>query len=272
MNSTNLEIELSKADCANWTDKIDFSEHHYNGFQASDGVGRLYYRYYRVLFNDYFTDFSKRTLNLTAKDRKILVKDRKLRFIKLKRSFNNRKLNNYTSILKKKRYIIKNVKGGNTVQIQNEIKVLEFYIKMMKIQLRFIDKSIVKLSEYNSLYIKPTTHKPIPASTNTALPKKTTDKKSPQQIVIKSPTPNPPKTNTAYFEFNRTTQEEWDNTLKDYGDILDTFDLVKIFRKNKQTVNRWKREGKITPIYAGKPYQYKKDDIKTYLLNLKKKK
>ncbi len=63
-------------------------------------------------------------------------------------------------------------------------------------------------------------------------------------------------------------KETWDNTLKEYGDILTVTDLCAIFRKSRQTINRWRKEGRITPIDNSVRPQYRKDEVKKNYLKL----
>lgn len=229
----NLETELRKVEFSTPNDNISYEQHSYNGFTGMQG-SESYYIYLDKLYNEYASTLNLNIVNLLTNNKNNLLNylsDKTSLFNTIKVDFKDKNYMDWDSYLKSRETYDKNTLKSNT-NAKNEYNTVKFFKEITDIQLYFINKIIGELQRiYNSYN-----------------PNAEPQRVSPDQI----------------------EKETWDNTLSNYGDIINTFDLAKIFGRAETTITRWVREGVITPIDKKKrPMQFKKDDIKKYYLKMK---
>ncbi len=237
MKSNNLELALREYNPSSWNDKITYEKHLYNGFSGLEGA-EAYHQHLSGLYDTYFIDLRDKIDALVLKDIDILLK-----FIQSKidlfndindiESKNNTRwvdLNSFDGYIKRDETVDRNV-IQNSEWARNDYFTMKFFVEMINTQNCFIDKAITELTK---LY---ETYNPTPKST---------------------------------ISQNEIDKETWENTLSKYGDLISTFEVAKIFGKDEDTIRRWQREGKFTPIDKNaRPMQFRKDEIKQYYLKIK---
>jgi len=237
MNSNNLELELRRYELSAWNDKITYEKHYYNGFSGIEGE-EAYQRYLQGVYDTYFIELRQKIDSLALSNIDTL-----LRFLQTKidlfneiydKEYNNsNRWNDYQSF---ESMIIRDETVDkqlvqNSQGAKNDYHTMKFFVRMIGTQLYFIDKAINELTQIYNTYC---------------------------------PEPQPQK-----MTENDIDKEVWNNTLKDEKDILDTFDLARIFNKKESTIRRWAREGVLNPIDKTKrPQQFRKEDVKKDYLRI----
>lgn len=230
----NLETELRRVEFSNPNDKVGYEQHSYNSFYGSQD-DEAYYNHLDQLYNDYFSNLRTNIENLLINSRENLLRylrDKIVLFNSIKDNFIEKNYMDWGSYTANSEIYYSDAIKTN-LGARNEYNTAKFFKRMSDTQLRFIEKSITELNKIHEIY---------------------------------NPNSEPQKITTEQIE-----KDTWVNTLAEYGDIVDTFDLAKIFDREETTIRRWVREGVITPIDKQKrPMQFKKDDIKRYYLKIKK--
>jgi len=239
MKTNNLEMELRRYEPSQADDKITYEKHYYNDFSGLEGE-EAYQRYLQGLYDNYFYELRQKIDTLVFTNI-----DTALRFLKTKidlfneiydKEYNNS--NRWTDYKSFKSMIIRDETVDKPIiqrsqWARNQYNTMKFIVRMIDTQLYYIDKAINELTQIYNTY---------------------------------SPQPQPQIINETDID-----KEIWDNTLKDEDEILDTFDLARIFHKKESTIRRWARDGVLNPIDKSKrPRQFRKDDVKKYYLKIKK--
>lgn len=229
----NLETELYRVEFSNSNDKIGYEEHSYNGFYGAQD-DETYYNHLDKLYIDYFNNVRANIESLLINNRTDLLRylqDKIILFDSIKANFKEKSYMDWDSyIYSSEKYYSDAIKTN--IGAKNEYNTAKFFKRMSDTQLLFIEKCITELNQIYNIYD----------------PNSSSQKITQEQI----------------------EKDTWDNTLSEYGDIVNTFDLAKIFDKDETTIRRWAREGVLTPIDKKKrPMQFKKDDIKRYYLKIK---
>lgn len=238
MKTDNLELELRCYEISEWNDKITYEKHYYNGFSGLEGE-EAYQRYLQGLYDTYFFELRQiiDSLALTNIDTLLRFLQTKVNlFNEINDKENNNSLRWIDYGMFKNLIIRDETVDKSIIQrsqgARNQYNTMKFFVRMIGVQLYFIDKAINELTQIYNTY---------------------------------NPQPQPQKITDAAID-----KDVWENTLKDEKDILDTADLARIFNKDTRTINRWAREGVLNPIDKTKrPQQFKKDDVKRYYLKLK---
>lgn len=231
--NNNLELELKRIEYSDSNDKISFEHHSYNRFSGLEDC-EVYNKHLDRIYNDYFAHLRINTDNLLINNRADLLKylqDKTTLFNSIKLSFETKNLLTFWDnyIKSCEKYFTNNIQ--NNVGAKNEYYTAQFFKRMSETQLHYIEKAIDELNQIYNIY---------------------------------NPNSEPQKISQEQID-----KEIWDNTLSEYGDILNTFDLAKIFNKDEATIRRWARQGIVTPIDKQKrPMQFIKDEIKKYYLKL----
>ena len=238
MKTDNFEMELRRYEPSPADDKITYEKHFYNDFSGMEGE-ESYQRYLQSLYDAYFYDLRQKIDTLVFTNIDTL-----LRFLKTKidlfNEINDKEYKNNTRWIDYesfKRLIIRDETVDRPIiqrskEARNQYHTMKFFVGMIDTQLYFIEKAINELTQIYNTY---------------------------------SPQPQPQKISERDID-----KDIWDNTLKIEKEILDTFDLARIFHKDTRTINRWVRDGVINPIDENKrPHQFRKDEVKKYYLKIK---
>lgn len=229
----NLETELRRIEFSNPDDRIGYEKHSYNGFKGIHG-SESYCIHLDKFYSDYLSQLNENIETLLINDRDSLLKflSHKITlFANIKADFETKNYINWNDHLRSQEKYFSDALKNNS-HAKNEYETVRFFKEMTDTQLYFINKIIDELQQtYNSY----------------------------------NPNSEPQK-----ISHEQIDKETWANTLSDYRDILNTFDLAKIFKNDATTIRRWVKEGVLTPIDRNKrPMQFKKDDIKKYYLKIK---
>jgi len=233
MKTNNLELALRQFEISPENDALPYENHYYNGFSGVES--EVFIQHLDGLYNEYMSNLHSQIDMLVLKDTNTALQFLQTKinlFNKIQSEFESKSmLNVWESIRKRLNGDLQrqNIKYPLWRKIKNQRDTVEFVIEMINTQNHFIGKAITELQEIANTY-----------------------NPQPQQQTITE---------------KQIEKDKWDNALKDYPDIITTFDLEKIFNKDKRTINRWVKEGVITPIDKKKrPHQFRKDDIKMYYL------
>ena len=232
--SNNLEIELKRVERSASDDKISYEKHSYNGFLGIQDY-EAYHNHLDSLYYGYFGKLRDNIDNLLINSRDNLLRylqDKITLFNTIKSDFEIKNLIDFWNnyIKSSEKYHSEAIK--NNIGAKNEYNTAKFFKRMEETQLYFIEKGIDELNQIYNIYN----------------PNSESQKITQEQI----------------------DKETWSNTLSEYGEIINTFDLAKIFKRDEATIRRWVKKGAITPIDKNKrPMQFIKDEIKKYYLKMK---
>ncbi|MDR0423004.1 MAG: hypothetical protein LBH46_00250 [Rickettsiales bacterium] len=237
MQHNNLELELRRYEPSTRNDKITYEKHYYNGFSGLEGE-EAYQRYLQGLYDTYFIELRQKIDMLALSNIDTLLKFLQTK-IDLFNDIHDKEYNNSTrwtdykcfeSMIIRDETVDKQL-VQNSQGAKNDYHTMKFFVRMIGTQLYFIDKAVNELTQIYNTY---------------------------------SPQPQPKQLTREAIE-----KETWESTLSEYGDLINTFEVAKIFDKDEATIRRWKREGKITPIdETARPMQFMKDEIKRYYLKI----
>lgn len=230
----NLIAELYRVEYSPTDDNKRYENHSYNGFTGMQD-DEAYYKYLDTLFIQYFVEVKKTITKLLVDNRTTLldyINEVKMSFADIKNNFNEKNYFDWKLYIKNCETNYQDVIKTNK-RAKNEYETAKFNLRMCEVQLYFIDKSIQKV---NILYDNYNPNK---------------DEQS--KIIAEA----------------EISKEKWEQTLSEYKDIIDTFEVAKIFSNKETTIRRWVKEGKLTPIdKTTRPMKFHKSDIKKYYLKL----
>lgn len=236
MKSVNLELALGRFEISEDNDSISYIYKVFNGFSGGEGCD-AYNLFLDKLYNDYFLNLRTQIDNLILQNIEVafnFLKSKAILFDDIQNDFDTKSTLEFwigNSKMLKNELEQKDTHSSLWNKIKNSKDTVDFYIEMINTQKFYINKSITEIQTIQNCYS--------------------------------------PKSQNPIITDYGIDKEMWDNTLKDYPDVINTFDLAKIFNKDSRTINRWVKEGAIIPIDKNKrPQQFKKDDIKKYYLKV----
>jgi len=232
--NNNLELALRCYEPSPWNDKITYEKHYYNGFSGLEGI-EAYQSYLEGLYVNYFMSLREQIDKVLFIDIDVLLKFLKTK-IDLFNEINDIDCNYCLRQVDYKCFESMIERDEKAVSLSigaiNDYGTMIFFRQMIGVQLYFIERAI---NELTRIYI---TYNPLP-----------------QSMIITE---------------RDIDKDTWDNTLKEENDIIDTFDLARIFNRKEPTIRRWIREGVLNPIDRNRrPQQFRKNDVKKYYLKVK---